>query len=180
MHDILIDLGNNAKLYRNNELVLEDKTINMDSITYQDIKKLLKTIKKRVFNSRIKLMVLNKENINLPRRIKVYNKQELTLLKNNIDINKSSATTIIYLDDNLINISVYALGKMIFTKAINKRSKNNIKKIIESFNEEVLSSIKEKGIILTGNISLDNMYKELRKELSIPIFKVDNYINIKN
>ena len=174
MQDVVIDLGsNNVSIYIKDNLVLTDK---LDNITYKDIKKVLKKAKIRMFNSKIVLAVLDKENIKLPRKIRISNKQEMTLLKNSIDINKASATSIIYIDDSLINISIYALGKRIFTKTINKRNKSSIKKIINSLDEAVLSSIKEKGIILTGNVSLDSIYKELKKDLNIPLFIIDNYV----
>lgn len=68
------------------------------------------------------------------------------------------------------------------TKEIKERSKRNInilikeiKKVLESITPEILSDIKETGIVLTGGGSiLYGLREKLEEELNIPVLEVNN------
>jgi len=166
-----------------NTLILgKDKSL----LCFNEIDELRKILLKRlIFKPNIivcantKEEISNLEKILKPRKIYYYERSKAILLSNGIDTTKIISPIVVNIDED-INIGVVSLGKVIIniTLPINKKQVKGIvkaiKKEIDSFNKDILSDVKEKGIILSGNNkSLYDIKEELRKSTGIPVFVSD-------
>ena len=166
-----------------NTLILgKDKSL----LCFNEISELRKILLKRlIFKPNIivcantKEEISNLEKILKPRKIYYYERSKSILLSNGIDTTKIISPIVVNIDED-INIGVVSLGKVIIniTLPINKKQVKGIvkaiKKEIDSFSKDILSDVKEKGIILSGNNkSLYDIKEELRKSTGIPVFVSD-------